>query len=192
MTEPHSTDLYAIGKGILYIAEWSGTTPPSDPGGYTDIGNCPSFEIEPTVEKRPHYSSRSGFRTKDKNPITQLEYAVNFDLDEMAASNLRRFLMGTLNSGTKVIAALTNANQEYALKFISDNPIGPNQIWYFWRVTLSPNGPLQLIGEDYMVMSITAEGLSDSANHPSSQYFDVKNVTTTTTSTTTTTTTTTA
>jgi len=188
MTEPHSTDLYIpAGKGILYIAEWSGITPPSA-GAYTDIGNCPSLEVEPKQERKPHYSSRTGLKMKDLNPVVQTEYAINFDLDEFAAVNLNRFFAGTYSSATGIIAALTNSDKEYALKFVSDNPIGPNQTYSFWRVTLMPSGSLQLIGDDYMAMSFSGEGLADIANHASTPYFDIKTVTTTTTSTTTTTT----
>jgi hypothetical protein len=186
MTEPHSTSLYSpAGRGILYIAPWDGTNPP-DEGDYIDVGNCPSFEVEPSRETRPHYSSRSGLRTRDLNPTVQTEYNINFDLDEMAASNIARFFMGSLNATTKVIAALQNADAEYALKFVSDNPVGPNQTYYFWRVTLGPNGPLQLIGDEYLVMSFSGEGLADVANHAATPYFDIKNITTTTTTTTTT------
>jgi hypothetical protein len=135
--EPHSTSLYApAGRGILYIAEWSGTTPPTDPTDYVDVGNCPSFEVEPTLERRPHYSSRSGLRTRDLNPVVQTEYNINFELDEMAASNLQKFFMGSLTEATRTIAGLQQSDKEYALKLITDNPIGPNQIWYFWRCTL--------------------------------------------------------
>lgn len=189
MTEPHSTSLYApAGRGILYIAEWSGTNPPSE-GDFVQVGNCPSMEVEPTQERRPHYSSQSGLRTRDLNPVVQTEYNINFEVDEIAASNLARFFMGSLDMATRTVAALQNADKEYALKFVSDNPIGPNQTYYFHRVTLGPNGPLQLIGDEYLVMSFAGEGLADSANNPASPYFDVKYATTTTTSTTTTTTT---
>lgn len=185
MATPHNVQNYAIGKGILYIGEWSGNTPPTDPSGYTDVGNATSIEVEPTLERLPHYSSRSGFRQKDKNPVIQTEYAVRFDLDEPAAVNLNKFLMGT--KAGNVVKALTQTDKEYALKFISDNPIGPNQIWRFWKMTLSPNGPFQLIGEEYMVMSFAGDGLSDSANNADSPYITVTYVTTTTTTTTTTT-----
>jgi hypothetical protein len=186
MTEPHSTSLYApAGRGILYIAPWSGTTPPED-ADYVDVGNCPSFEVEPTRETRPHYSSRSGLRTRDLNPTVQTEYNITFDLDEIAASNLAKFFMGSLSAASRTIAAMQNYEQEWALKLITDNPIGPNQIYYFWRVTLGPNGPLQLIGDEYLVMSFTGEGLSDTENHSTTPLFDVKSITTTTTSTTTT------
>jgi hypothetical protein len=190
MTEPHSTSLYApAGRGILYIAPWSGTTPPTDPDDYVEIGNCPSFECEPLQERRPHYSSRAGLRVKDLNPVVQLDYNLSFDCDEMAAANLARFFLGTLTQATGRIAAMTNYDAEYAIKFVSDNPIGPNQIYRFHRVTLGPAGPLQLIGDDYLVMSFAGEGLSDSANNPDSEYFNITYVTTTTTTSSTTTTT---
>jgi len=168
---PHSSENYAIGKGVLYIGEWSGTTPPVDPGGYDDMGNCPSVELEPTTERLPHYSSRSDFRLKDKNPVIQRDYLLNFSCDEMAAVNLNRYLMGNITGS--LINAMQAVNREFALKFISDNPIGPNETWYFWKVTLTPNGALSLIGEEWMVMGFTAEGLADIENHPSSPYFDV-------------------
>lgn len=182
MPTPPNTENYAIGKGKLYIDEWTGSTPPASVT--TAIGNCTSIEVEPTVERLAHYSSQTGFRTKDKNPIIQTDYSINFDCDEVAAVNLNRFLMGT-RSGN-VISALQGSNLEFALKFVSDNPIGPNQTWNFWKCTLTPNGALQLIGEEWMVMSFAGEGLSDVANHVSSPYFTVTEATTTTTTTTTT------
>ena len=183
MPQPSSTNNLAIGKGVLYIAQWSGGAI----GAYFDMGNCNSIEIEPTIERLPHYSSRSGFRTKDKNPIIQTEYNLNFVCEEIAAVNLNRFLLGTITGNT--IYGLQGTNVEYALRFVADNPIGPNQTWDFWKVTLSPNGAMQLIGEEWMNMSFTGEGLSDSGGHPTSPFFTVVSHEATSTTTTTTTTT---
>jgi|GEM_PF-893389 len=196
MTIPHSTSLYVpAGRGIMYVGPWVGTTPPTYPtayeagslGDFVDIGNAPSFEIEPATENRPHYSSREGINLKDLNPITTLEYSLNFTLDEVAASNLNMFLLGTLDEATRTIAGMQGADKEYAIIFVSNNPIGPQSIAFFRRTTIKPNGPMQLIGDEYLTMSYLAEGLADTANHASSPYFDYKMITTTTTSTTTTT-----
>lgn len=184
MTQPHSVSNYTIGKAVVYVGEWSGTTPPTDPAGYSDMGNCSSAEVEPSVERLPHYSSRSGFRTKDKNPVIESNYTVNIVLDEIAAVNLKRYLMGSASGRT--VSMLTQPDQEYALKIVEDNPIGPNKTWKFWKGTFMPNGPMQLIGDEYVTMSITFEGLADVANHPTSQYADVVYETTTSTTTTTT------
>jgi hypothetical protein len=182
MPHPHSTQNYTISKGILYVAKWSG----GSIGAYQDMGNCPSAEIEPLVERLPHYSSRTGYRMKDANPIISTEYTVRFDLDEMAAQNLSKFLMGTLTGGN-VISALQASDQEYALRFVEDNPRGPNKTWDLWKLTLGPAGAMQMVGDGtaYALMSMQGEGLADTAGHPTSPYVTVTYPSTTTTTTTT-------
>lgn len=182
MLTPHNVELYAVGKGILSIAEFSGGAP----GSYEDMGNCTSFEIEPTVERLPHYSSRSGFRTKDKNVVIQAEYTVTFELDEMAGVNVTKFVMGTLTSNVVNFLTTTGLGKEYALKFSSSNPVGPDFVWDLWKMTLTPNGSIQLIGEEWMVMSFTGEGLADTVNQAAQPYGICTFATTTTTTTTTT------
>jgi len=182
---PHNTDLYALGKGVLYIKNFGAAD-----STYAQMGNAPSIEVEPVTEDLDHYSSQSGTRTKDKTVVTTIEYNVNFDLDEIAANNLNKFLMGTLTGN--VIYGLQATTQEYSLKFCTDNPVGPNSTWVFHRCLVRPNGSLALIGEEWQTMSFAAKGLADTANNPSSPYFNVTYCTTTTTTTTTTSTTTTA
>lgn len=170
------TSLYALGKGILSMGEWTGTNPPS---GWTDLGNSPSFEIEVTEESLDHYSSRTGTRVKDKSVIIETGYTLTFTLDEMSIKNLQMYLKATIQA-TSILLANTALEQEYAIKFISDNPAGPNQTWEFWRVKLSPNGSFSLIGDEWTTVAFTGEGLADAANHPATQYFNVSFSTTTT------------
>ena len=178
-----STTLYALGKGVLEIGEWSGATPPLYPGGYTDVGNCPKFEVEVTEEKLDHYSSRSGIKRKDKTVTLETGYTCKFSLDEMSVKNLQMFLKATL-SGSNVLLANTALDKEYALRFTSDNPVGPNETWEFWRMTLAPDGAFSLIGDEWQTLSFTGTGLADSTNQPTSPYFTVTYATTTTTTTT--------
>jgi len=184
MATPHSVNNYTISKGILSIAQYSG----ANIGTYVDVGNCPSMEIEPSIERLPHYSSRAGARVKDKNPVISTEYAVRFDLDEIAATNLAKFLLGNIAGGS-VISALQDTDNEYALRFVENNPAGPNKTWNLWKVTLAPGGPLQLVGDGtaWAVMSLQGEGLADTKNHASSPYITVTYASTTTTTSTTTT-----
>jgi len=184
---PHNTGNYTIGKGILYIKPFGAAD-----SAYEDMGNCPGAEVEPTIERLPHYSSRTGYRTKDKNPVIQTEYMLNITTDEMASKNLRYFLMGVISDDFNTIYALMGSDAEYTIKLIEDNPAGPNKKWYFHRLTIAPNGAMGLISEEYETMGLQCEGLSDISNHPESPYITVNYATTTTTSTSTTTTTTTA
>ncbi len=179
-----STSLYTLGKGILSIGLWSGSTPPA-PESFTDVGNCPKFDVEVTEEKLPHYSSRSGTKMKDKSVILETGYSVEFDLDEISIFNLQMFLKASL-SGSNVLQANTVLDREYALRFESDNPAGANETWELWKCELSPNGKFSLIGEEWITLSFTGEGLADTANHSNTPFFDVTFATTTTTTTTTT------
>lgn len=180
-----STNLYQLGRGVLSLAEFSGGAP----GAYTDVGNCPAFSVEVTEEKLAHYSSRTGTKTKDKETIIETGYTLTFNLDEVSIYNLKIYLKGS-TSQNKVYANQT-LDREFAIRFVTDNPAGPNETWYFWKVTLSPNGPFSLIGDEWSTLAFTGEGLSDTVNHPDSSYFDVYFVTTTSTTTTSSTTTTT-
>ncbi len=176
----HNTDNYTVGKGILTIAKFVNGAPVT----YVDMGNCTVLDVEPTTERLPHLSSRSGFKFKDKNPMIMKEYSVSFTLDEPAKENLELFMMGTTTSN--VVNIFQGSNDEFALRFTSDNPIGVNYVWDLWRATISPNGSSSLIGEEWMQMEYLAEGLSDLVNHAGNEYGTVTYATTTTTTTTTT------
>jgi hypothetical protein len=180
-----STTLYQLGKCVISFAEFSGGAP----GAYTDVGNCPAFSVEVTEEKLPHYSSRTGTKTKDKEVVIETGYTLTFDLDEVSIYNLKVYVKGTTSENK--IYANQSLDREFAIRFVTDNPAGPNETWYFWRVTLSPNGPFSLIGDEWSTLSFTGEGLSDTVNHSASPYFDIYFVTTTSTTTTSSTTTTT-
>ena len=55
----HSTDEYRSGNGVIYMAPWSGVTPPLV-GALVDVGNGTAFSVEPKITKKPHYAHRDG------------------------------------------------------------------------------------------------------------------------------------
>ena len=175
----HNTELYTVGRGIMSIGDWVGSTPPTI---FNDMGNAISIDVELTEDVMDHFSTRQGLKTKDKVVIIQSGYTVSFVLDEIAIRNLRMFLKGTM-SGANVIMANTALSAEYAIRFISANATGPNQTWEFWKAKISPNGTFSLISDDWSQLSFVAEGLADEAGHSTSPYFNVTFATTTTTTT---------
>lgn len=177
MATPHSTDNYTLSRGILHVATWSG----GSAGAYSDMGNCNTFEVEPVIEKLPHYSKRSETKEKDKTVVLETGYNVNFDLDELAAVNLAKFLLGTISGDT--ILGMQSVSTEYALKLVETNPEGPDKTWFFHKCTIAPNGSLALLGDEWINMSYTAEGLTDVAENPTSPLFTVSYSTSVSTST---------
>lgn len=176
-----SPELYTLGKGIVSIGEWNGATPPAV---LDDVGNAPTFDLEVTEEKLTHKSSRSGLSETDKEVVIETAYTLTFVLDEISVSNLAKLVKGTVTGGN-VVKANTNIGKEFAIKFVTDNPIGLNATYEFHKCTLSPNGAFSLIGDTFAELSFTATGLSDVANNPTSKFFTVTFQTTTTTTTTT-------
>jgi hypothetical protein len=180
---PPNVDNYMIGKGVLSIAVWAG----GSIGSYVDVGNCPAFTFEMTEQAIEHFSSRSGLKEQDQETVIQSGYTVNFTLDEISVENLRMFMKGTL-SGTRIIYANTNTQVQYALKFISDNPVGPNTKFEFWKCKLTPNGAFSLISDEYTSLQFTGKGLADRTGHSTSPFFTATFDTTTSSTTTSTTT----
>lgn len=172
-----STSLYTLGRGVISLGEWNGATPPA---AYKDVGNCPMFEVEVTEETLDHFSSRGGLKVKDKQVILETGYTVKFQLDEMSLYNLKVLLKATL-SGGNVLLANTVSNAEFSIKFISDNAVGENQKWEFWRLKLKPGSAFSLIGDEWTILEFEGEGLADVTNHVTSPYFTVTYETTTST-----------
>ena len=186
MPESPSTELLTLGKGIVSVAEWSGGAP----GTFRDVGNAPEFNVELVVETLDHFSSRSGARKKDKQAIIERGYKLAWNLDEMGKKNLEMYVMGTISGRTLHGLSDAGVAREYAVRFVSDNPEGPDARWEFWKCKIKPGGAVSLISDEWMGLPFAAEGLADDTLHASSPYFDVMYSTTTTTSSTTTTTTT--
>lgn len=172
------TSLYELGKGIVYIAEFAAGVP----GMYKDVGNCSKFDVEVTEESLDHFSSRSGTRKKDKTAILETGYTLSFDLDEISVLNMQMVLKAGVQNG-HVLLANTALDKEYAIRFESDNPVGQNKKWEFWKCKLTPAGPISLISDDWQKLSFTGDGLTDTDNHADSPYFSVSYVTTTSTTT---------
>jgi hypothetical protein len=175
---------YMIGKGVVSIAKFdpvSGVV-----AAYADVGNCTKFEYEMTEQTIEHFSSRSGMKEQDQETVIQAGYNLSFTLDEVAVENLRMFMKASL-SGVRTLYANQNINQKYAVKFVADNPVGPNVRYEFWKCKLTPNGAFSLISDEYTSMSFSGKGLSDrlTVAHATSPWFTATFDTSTTTTTTT-------
>ena len=69
------------------------------------------------------------------------------------------------------INALKETYIEGAIEFVSDNPVGNNYMLQIWRGSISPNGDLGLISDDWATLPISIEILKDETNHPDDPYY---------------------
>jgi hypothetical protein len=145
-----SVQNYHIGKGIVSFKEAGGSS-------FVDLGNAPSFVYTPNVEKKEHFSSREGVKTKDFTAITEISATIKVTLDEITPENLAMFALGDLASdGT--ITGLTKAEFTGTLKVIGTNDIGQHIGWE-GDISFVPSGDFSFItdSDDFSTLELEAE-----------------------------------
>jgi hypothetical protein len=145
-----SVQNYHIGKGVVSFKETGAST-------FVDFGNAPSFVYTPNVEKKEHFSSREGIKTKDFTAITQISATIKVTLDEITPENLAIFALGDLASdGT--ITGLTKAEFTGTLKVVGTNDIGQHVGWT-GEISFVPSGDFSFItdSDDFSVLELEAE-----------------------------------
>ena len=83
------------GQGVVSVAERS---PSGEALGFTDLGNCPRFEVRPLVTQIEHRENRTGNGFLDAIVETGLNCQVRLELDSTAGDNLYRLLYGKLEN----------------------------------------------------------------------------------------------
>jgi len=182
----YDTELYTLGRGVLWMAPWVGSTPPAI-GDYEDVGNAPDISIEPTEEILDHFSSRSGRKNKDKQVTLESGATFLFTIDSISVPNFKLFLAGKLSTTQPNKIHINMASSlEYGLRFISDNAEGQNYRLELWKAKVRAAGAYGFITDDWGSLAYTAEVLSDSTvGHELTLFGDLTFITTTTTTTTT-------
>lgn len=145
---------YHIGKGVVSFKEAGGST-------YVDLGNAPSFVYTPTTEKKEHFSSREGIKTKDFTALTSVAATVKITLDEITGDNLQYFALaetGTDTDGNTTLSALTKTEFVGEIKVVGTNAIG-QQVDFIATVSFIPTGEFSFITaeDDFSTIEIEAE-----------------------------------
>ena len=149
-----SVENYHIGKGILSFKEAGGAT-------FVDLGNAPSFVYTPTVEKKEHFSSREGIKTKDFTAITQIGATIKVQLDEITGLNLSFFALGDIDEttpGEVTINGLSKAEFVGDIQVTGTNDIG-QQVDFTATVSFIPAGDFSFITaeDDFTILELEAE-----------------------------------
>lgn len=167
----HDTDLYAVGKGIVYFDRLDNNGLPT---GMVDLGNAPAFILTPTDEKLKHYTSREQIKKVDKVIVLSAGITVKFTLDEYDIDNLAMALKGDVVGN--ILTLLTSNQVEGHLRFVGNNATGPNYTVNLWYVLLSCNSDVPFISDEWAMIDYEAEVQDDAANHPSSPYGQLEHI----------------
>ena len=145
---------YHIGKGIVSFKQ-------DGAPDFIDLGNAPAFVWTPTIEKKEHFSSREGVKTKDFTAVTQTGATIKVTLDEINGPNLAIFSLGELGTdtdGNATVSAFQNTEIAGTIKVEGTNDIG-QRVDYVGRISVIPSGDFSFITseDDFSTLEIEAE-----------------------------------
>lgn len=150
-----NTGNYLVGKGIVSFK-------PEGAADFIDLGNCPSLEFTPNIEKLDHFSSREGTKAKDLSIVLTKGGSLVLTMEEWTAQNLAIMLLGSKDElavgGPEVQIFDQNAVQG-ELKFTATNDVGPKWDFHFYNVSFTPSGAINPISDEWGSMEATADVL---------------------------------
>lgn len=133
------------------------------------VGNVTNFQMV-VADASISISTGSGDITTLPN-VTVVNPAGNYEID-LATGRLyieidAPAFAGTMQAAVQYDVEAQNrtlvvgkSNMIYgSLRFISDNPVGPNKNYFFPKVSIAPDGDYALKGDDWQVMSFTFNAL---------------------------------
>jgi hypothetical protein len=149
---------YHIGKGIVSFKQDGASS-------FVDLGNAPSFVWSPKIEKKEHFSSREGVKTKDFTAITQTGATIKMKLDEINGENLAIFTLGEVGTdtdGNVTVQAFKKTEIAGIFRVVGTNDIG-QQVDYEGRASVNPTGDFSFItdADDFSTLEIECECQKD-------------------------------
>jgi hypothetical protein len=154
-------DHYQVGKGIVSFKPRGQLT-------FIDLGEVSELEFTPAIKKLEHFSSRGGFRSKDRSVAIERGGKLRVLMDEITSFNLSMLMMGTVGgtAGTPTVDILTQDSIAGDLKFVATNEIGPRWDAIFYNVEFTPSGSFNAISEEWNEIEVEGEVLVAPVDHP--------------------------
>jgi hypothetical protein len=149
-----STDNYYIGKGVVTVKPYATAT---TLGAAVDLGNVPTFEVTPNIEKLDHFSSRLGTKTKDRSVVITRAMTVRIVMEEWTADNLGLAMLGTVT--TNVVEIFEENEIQRCVEFAGANDVGATLDIILYNVNFQPGSSLSPISDEWGSIEITGEAL---------------------------------
>lgn len=91
---------YTLGRGMLFWDPWDSVNLRYE--GERALGNAPEISINMNATFLDHYSSMSGFKSKDKTVVNELAPQITFALDELVSDNWQMLVFGNKSEVTQI------------------------------------------------------------------------------------------
>lgn len=142
-----------VGKGALWFKR-------DGDDDYRHMGNATSVEQTPEIEKLDHFTSMEGVKEKDLSIVLSRGGTMKIVLEEWTPANLGIALLGDVDegaSGGPTVEMLSTDAVTGALKFLSNNDVGPRWNAYWHNVSFIPSAALDAISDEFGQIELDAE-----------------------------------
>ena len=126
------------------------------PGPFKELGNTPEFTMSRETAKMSHYSSQAGLKVLDEELTTDSKLTGSLNTDDMRATNVALWFMGTVSTLTQASITATAQNETVDKGDIiqlgrrATNPAGARNVTVT-TVTSNPTGTTYVANTDYLV-----------------------------------------
>lgn len=145
-----------VGKGIVSFKK-------TGDANYRDMGDVTSLVITPDLTTLEHFTSRAGVKTKDLTVILEKKGTVKLTMEEITAHNWALMALGSVNEaavGGPEVDIFSESLVTGSLKFVGTNDIGPKVTVELYNVSVTPDGDIQLISDEWNEMELTMDMLA--------------------------------
>ena len=139
-----------VGKGIVSFMKEGDSV-------YRDLGNCTSFVITPNAETLEHFTSRMGTKKRDVLIVIQQTMDLKLVMEEFTAQNLAMMVYGSVDLaavGGPEVEIFGTSVVKGAFKFVGTNDVGPKININLFNVSLTPDGDLEMISDEWNNMEL--------------------------------------
>ena len=147
-----STKNLLIGKGVILLKPEGAST-------FYPVGNVPTLDLTPTIEKLEHFSSMEGTKTKDEVITLTKSGTIKMVMEEITANNIALLMLGdvTATGYGASIKLFSRASITSAFQFYGTNDKGPRWFVDIPKVIWNPSGAFSPISDAYAKLEATGE-----------------------------------
>lgn len=153
-----------IGRGELFY------TP--EGGDERTLGNVTTCEINTSDERKQMYSSVEAASPLLADVLVRRTVEISLTLTEFQAGNVALGAMGE-DDGVGTIKGGSLSQIRGAIRLAGDPSFGPVFDFQAWLVTLTPDGPLGWISDEFGEIKLKGKLLADNVNHPENPLYEI-------------------
>jgi hypothetical protein len=153
-----------IGRGEIFYTPEGGVE--------RTLGNVTTCEITTTDERKQMFSSVEASSPLLADVLVRRTVEISLTLTEFQTGNVALGAMGE-DDGLGTIKGGSQSQLRGLIRMAGDPSFGPVYNFQAWIVTLTPDGPLGWISDEFGEIKLKGKILADSVGHPDNPLYEI-------------------